>query len=250
MRVTLVSALVAVLIAAGCSPPRGQATLVVNPVPSAAARASLVTVQGVVRVPGRLLAEAGGALIGKVRIYRLAQDAALRPLPGADVHLADARGEALPGLPQVRTDADGRFVLPGVPEGLTYVVIAHAPTTGGGRATLRGLAASGAGEVSVGLGTTMVATAMLEAAPGLGRLDQEALQALAGRVEAELPASRTPDLAQEGAVEASVASMLAENQALRSDVEALRRRLTEGGLSPEAQRARVREALPAAPAGG
>ncbi|MEB3221089.1 MAG: carboxypeptidase-like regulatory domain-containing protein, partial [Candidatus Sericytochromatia bacterium] len=218
--------------------------------PAAAARPSLVTVQGVVRVPARLLAEAGGALIGKVRIYRLAQEAALRPLPGADVHLADARGEALPGLPRVRTDAAGRFELPGVPDGLTYQVIAHAPTTSGGRATLRGLAKPGAGEIAVGLGTTMVATALLDPSQGLGQLDQGALQALADRVEAELPASRTPDLARDEAVAASVEAMLAEDAGLRMEVETLKRRLAENGLSPEAQRARVREALPGAPTGG
>ncbi|MEB3328221.1 MAG: hypothetical protein VKQ33_03190, partial [Candidatus Sericytochromatia bacterium] len=66
MRVTLACAYMAALTAAGCSAPPRTANLVANPAPAAAARPSLVTVQGVVRVPARLLAEAGGALIGKV----------------------------------------------------------------------------------------------------------------------------------------------------------------------------------------
>jgi hypothetical protein len=221
-----------------------MASLVATPTASQDANARLVTVRGVVEVPAPLLADNGGALIGKVRIYRVLQAPERRPLPGADVHLADVRGAALPGLPQVRTDAGGRFTLPGVPTGLTYVVIAHAPTKGGGRATLRGLAAAGSGEVTVGLGTTMLTSALLDPDRGVGALDQNALDELAERVEAVLPASRTPDLAAEGAVETSVAAMLAQDAALRAEVEALKQRLAAEALTAEAQRDRVRKALP------
>lgn len=240
----------AIFLVAGCTFPAPAGKLVTTPASADAASGALVTIQGVVQVPGSLLAEQGGALIGKVRIYRVTQANALRPLPGADVHLADVRGEALPGLPQVRTNAEGRFVLPGIPAGLTYTVVAHAPTTSGQRATLLGLVASGEKEVSVGVGTTMLTTALLDSANGLGTLDQGALQLLAEEVEADLPASAIPDLARDESVAASVEAMLEQTPQLRSEVQILRQRLTQDGLTPEQQRERVRDALPnAAPAG-
>jgi hypothetical protein len=109
---------------------------------------------------------------------------------------------------------------------------------------------TGAQEVSVGLGTTMVTTALLDAASGLGSLDQGALQALAEKVEADLPASAVPDLARDESVAASVKVMLDSTPQLRTEVEAMKQRLTEDGLTPEQQRERVRNALPSATQAG
>lgn len=250
MHRTVIFPAMAIILAAGCASPLRPAKLVTTDVSGAVASDKLITIQGVVQVPATLLSEGGGGLIGKVRIYRLAQSNALRPLPGANVHLADVRGEALPDLPQVVTNAEGRFVLPGIPAGLTYTVVAHAPTTSGERATLLGLVSTGAQEVSVGLGTTMVTTALLDAASGLGSLDQGALQALAEKVEADLPASAVPDLARDESVAASVKVMLDSTPQLRTEVEAMKQRLTEDGLTPEQQRERVRNALPNATQAG
>jgi regulator of replication initiation timing len=51
-------------------------------------------------------------------------------------------------------------------------------------------------------------------------------------------------LAVDGAVESSVGTMLAQDAALRSEVEALKQQLSAEGLTAEAQRERLRQALP------
>ncbi|MEB3223141.1 MAG: hypothetical protein VKS61_13780 [Candidatus Sericytochromatia bacterium] len=180
--------------------------------PKGAVPATVLTqVSGFLRIPARLIGpDAGtligpdaGTLIGPDAGTLIGPDAGTVSLAGARVFLADAAGRALPGVAEARTDALGRFTLMGVPAGLTYVVVIELPTRSGEVARLTSLASThaGAAEVRVGLGSTLVTAALVDAERGLGRVDNAALQAVAEKVEKEaLKAEKLPDLTKPQAV--------------------------------------------------
>ncbi|MEB3328211.1 MAG: hypothetical protein VKQ33_03140 [Candidatus Sericytochromatia bacterium] len=233
---------------------------------SAVSRASrvktqaLAVVSGSVRVPPWLLSSSGAGVIsnGGARIvannggavvanqgarYALRQSDA--PLPGARVYLANARGEALNGLPEARTDAEGRFRLERVPQGLTYVLVAEVPTALGSTARLTSLAAarpsSGAGDVRVGLGSTLATAVVVDPTRGLGTLQPEALATLASRLEARLTPAQPPDLTDTSSVQALAEALLRDDEGLRAEVDRLRGEL--GGATAEEMQREVTTAL-------
>ncbi|MEB3198271.1 MAG: hypothetical protein VKP62_13805 [Candidatus Sericytochromatia bacterium] len=169
-----------------------------------------------------------------------------RPLSGARVYLADAEGRALPGLPEGRTDSNGRFVLKKVPVGLTYVVVAEAASQNGKVARLTSLASTHGGEadVRIGLGTTMVTAALLsEASQGLGRIDNREMQAVAATVERQLDLARLPDLTDTRAVAEAAQAMVAASREVQAQLAPLQKELAEGGGASADLQARVQEQL-------
>jgi hypothetical protein len=167
------------------------------------------------------------------------------PVVGARVFLADSRGVALPGLPEARTDGAGRFSLVGVPPGLTYLVVVEAPTQEGPVARLvsLGMTAQSRAEVSVGLGTTLVAAAVVEADRGVGPQVGPRFQNLAVRLESRVD-ERTPlDLVREGGVRSLVDQLGQQDDALRAELAAVRLDLLVGAVSPEELGRRIAAAL-------
>jgi hypothetical protein len=231
-------------------------------------RAALTVLNGFVRVPARLLAEGGtllsnggagvvssqggNVLSNQGATYALRQAAGEAPVPGARVFLADARGQALKGMPDTRTDAAGRFRLERVPPNLTYVVVVEAPTSEGGTARLLGLASSepGVGEVRVGLGTTLAASVLIDPARGLGSLGRTRFADLATTLEAGLAAAPLPDLVDAASVRRAADALLAADTALSARVGTAREALGTDAVAPEAMMSQVAAALTPAAAGG
>jgi sugar lactone lactonase YvrE len=186
---------------------------------------------------GSLVGVDGGTLAGPRARRLLEAGEPERPLGGARVFLADAMGRALPGLPEARTDAQGRFAFKRVPVGLTYVVAVEAPTRMGKVARLSSLASThtGTAAVRVGLGSTMLTAALL-ATPerGVGRVDNAALQAAAARVEQQLDLARLPDMTDPAATARAAAAMVAADPELRRTLAPLQAALGVDAVAPDA----------------
>jgi sugar lactone lactonase YvrE len=133
---------------------------------------------GAVWVPASLLDEAGGSIISnnagglvgnggslssKNTAYRL-QQLAERTLEGATVVLADAQGVPYAGIPAVSSNAQGQFVFPAVPKGLTYQVVASVPTVKG-KVRLSALSLPDA-EIRASVASTVVAQTVLKETTG------------------------------------------------------------------------------------
>ncbi|MEB3330353.1 MAG: carboxypeptidase-like regulatory domain-containing protein [Candidatus Sericytochromatia bacterium] len=208
---------------------------------------------------GSLVGPDAGTLLGagaRARALLTASEEG-RPLVGARVYLADAGGKALPGLPEALTDGEGRFSLRRVPQGLTYVVVAEAPTRTGKVARLTSLASTHAGavEVSVGLGSTMLTAALVaNVQRGLGRLDNAQMRAAAANLERKLDLTRLPDFTDLAAVTRVAQAMVAEDPNVQREVTPLQEDLAEAPVAPEevaslvaATRADERQAVPEQP---
>ncbi|MEB3330354.1 MAG: hypothetical protein VKQ33_14105 [Candidatus Sericytochromatia bacterium] len=252
-------------------PPLEQAV----PAPRAArpsvSKASLGTVSGTVVVPGRLLSDRGSGLIAdrgaglisdrgpglisdrgaaftvKARGLRLRATADRVGLPDARIVLTDATGRRLPGLAEARTDEAGRYQIARVPLGLTYLVVAEAPTTGGRTAQLRSIATAGRGEVTVSIGSTLVTSALVTPAKGLGRADPARLQALAQEMEARVATQDLPDLADTQAVSRAAEALVASDPSLGQQLEVLRKDLDRSAVPTTELAGRVAAALGADP---
>jgi sugar lactone lactonase YvrE len=102
----------------------------------------------------------GGSLSAAYRLQQLAE----RTLEGATVVLADAQGVPYAGIPAVSSNAQGQFVFPSVPKGLTYQVVASVPTVKG-EVRLSALSLPDA-EIRVSVASTVVAQTVLKETSG------------------------------------------------------------------------------------
>jgi hypothetical protein len=236
--------------------------------------ARLTEVSGAIRLPARLVGPDAGTLVGvdagslvgldagtlvgvdagtlaaRGPLSRkvLAAEAGGQPLVGVRVYLADARGKALVGLPEAWTDAGGRFSLRGVPPGLTYIVVAEAPTRAGKVARLTSLASThaGAAEVVIGLGSTMLTAALVaDSNRGLGRVSNVQMRETAAQLERKIDLARLPDLTDPGAVTRAAQAMVADDATVQQELAPLKAELNEAPVTPAAAAALVAAELAA-----
>ncbi|MEB3220751.1 MAG: hypothetical protein VKS61_01605 [Candidatus Sericytochromatia bacterium] len=258
--------------------PRG----VGSPSQLAVRKAPLIALTGLVAVPARLLADRGAGILADrgagiisdrgagiisdrgsglvtnnssgllsrgaawvseaFRARRLYATADAIGLRGARVFLADAAGRPLPGLPEARTDADGRYRIPNVPAGYAYVVIVEAATAAGRTAQLRSVAAAGQREVPVGLGTTLAAAVVVSPERGLGSPEAGSFEALARRLEDQLGQAEVPDLTNPAAVAQIAQALVAADAEVQQQVEDVRNS-TETSVPAQPLAALVQAAL-------
>lgn len=109
------------------------------------------------------------------------------PLANAEVYLADAAGQPLPGIASARTDDKGMFRFFNVPEGYTFMVVAPVKTEHGEQAALQTLAHSSkqSAKADLDVATTAVTAAVTQEQHDLGELDPAAFgQATAAAAKA------------------------------------------------------------------
>lgn len=216
--------------------PSGVRVAKASPTPAPGA-----TVTGTIEIPADNVA------------YRVQQDnappLALRPAAGARVFLADASGNPLPGLPEARTDGQGRFTLNKVPPSYSYVVVAEISTATAKPAQYRSVTkVSDLGAtVKVDPASTLVTSAVLDGMSGdLGEFNPSRFQMLKDRIASLLRATDLPDFSDGLRVRDHVRELVKANDELRAtlakvqedlrkvqdDVESLRTRLEREQAAP------------------
>jgi hypothetical protein len=152
------------------------------------------------------------------------------PLAGAEVFLADAAGIAIPGLPSVKTDAQGRYAIANVPPGYSFVVVAAVKTAQGKDATLRTLVKSSApGEANdMSVATTLVTLGLLDGKEGaVGAYDPARFRMAVEFTGAHLNDGALPDLADRSAMLAWMRATADSVVEIQTEVTALRSELDE-----------------------
>ena len=242
----------------------------VLPAAGVAAQAG-VTVSGAVKVPagiiaaggmnlvaagsGNLVAAGSGNLVaaGGMNYGLLALSEA--PAAGAEVFLADAAGNPIPGLEKVKTDAKGNFTIPGVPPDFTFVVAAEITTIAGKKATFQTLAKPGklGATVNLDAATTLVASNVLEGQKGsdLGDFNPAIFKTAAETTARNLDDAKLPDFSDRASVRAKMAELIAAVSELKASVDQLRTELSEVKKSLDDLRAALEkpatDAAPPAP---
>jgi sugar lactone lactonase YvrE len=207
------------------------------------------TVVGVVRGPlgvvaagganavsagGANAVSSGGANVvssggGNLRAYGLlAVEEA--PVAVAEVFVADAAGNPIPGLKRVKSDSKGRFAIPDVPAGYTYVVMARIKTAAGDEAALKTLAKVTTLGTTVDLGTasTLVTTAAVAGrSDALGEFNPATFQRAIEATARHLSADMVPDLADTGAILASMSALGEQVAELKTALGTLQSELAE-----------------------
>ncbi|MNS61073.1 Serine/threonine-protein kinase PknD [compost metagenome] len=152
------------------------------------------------------------------------------PVAVAEVFVADAAGNPIPGLKRVKSDSKGRFAIPDVPAGYTYVVVARIKTAAGDEAALKTLAkvTTLGTTVDVGTASTLVTTAAVAGrSDALGEFNpatfQRAIEATARHLSADL----VPDLADTGAILASMTALGEQVSELKTALGTLQSELAE-----------------------
>jgi hypothetical protein len=213
------TALTIAVSATGCAEMLGVPTPGKKPAqqqaPAAAAATSTFT--GTVWAPAGLSAER--------RVLSLEE----APLAGAEVFLADAAGQPLPGLRGTTTDDKGRFTLTDVPTGYTFVVAAKARSREGKDVQLQTLAKSGqlGGTVQVDTATTLITAAVVEEQGDLGNFNPARFRTAAEQVAANLRGEEPPDLSTRSAIRAKVTLLADRLTELKSLIELVREDLKD-----------------------
>jgi hypothetical protein len=187
-------------------------------------------VSGSLRIPKldlgssvRLVAERGVGLVanntaGLVAPYRLAQ-LTTSLVEGARVYLADAAGQRIPSIEAAQTDGAGRFELPRVPPGMTFVVVAEVDTRQGKTALFRTLVKVGplGATTAIDAASTLVTVNVLEGLPGgeLGDYNPARFQQAAEAASRSLRDDNLPDFTDILAVKARMDELIREVAALR-----------------------------------
>lgn len=118
------------------------------------------------------------------------------PVEAADVALADAAGNPIPGLVHHRSDPEGYFRVLKVPAGYAYMVIARAQAADGRELTFKGLttpSTSADTAVELSLASTLVTQAILEGKSGLvGAFDAASYAAAVAKVQERIATLATP----------------------------------------------------------
>lgn len=200
--------------------------------------------RGVLQVPAPLIGLDGATLIGLDGATLIGLDGATvqprngyrlanlesRPLPGARVFLADAAGQPIPSVADVVTDAQGRFVLPEVPVGLSYVVVGEAKTNGGKPAMFRSLVKVGPAGAStaVDAASTLVTVKVIEGLAGgeLGNFNPATFQTAVETIARKLTKETLPDFTDLLSVRTKVDELVQEVADLRNQLGQLREELS------------------------
>jgi hypothetical protein len=220
----------------GASPAASAAA--VGPGGAASAITSRVPVAGTLRVPKldlaagvRLVSDRGSGLVanntaglvannasGLVATYALTQ-LTTSLVEGARIYLADSAGQRIPGIAAVQTDSAGRFELPQVPPGMTFVVVAEVDTQRGKAALFRTLVKVGplGATTSIDAASTLVTVNVLEGLPGgeLGDYNPARFQQAAEAASRNLRDDNMPDFTDILAVKARMDELVREVAALR-----------------------------------
>ncbi len=198
-----------------------------------------VTISGAVKVPAGIIAAGGMNLVaagsgnlvaaGGMNYDLLAVDEA--PAAGADVFLADAAGNPIPGLDKVKTDDKGNFTIPNVPADFTFVVAAEVTTKDGKKATFQTLTKPGklGATAVVDAATTLVASNVLEGQKGsdLGEFNPAVFKTAAETTAKNLDADKLPDFSDRASVKARMAQLLEAVSELKESVNQLRSEISE-----------------------
>lgn len=224
-----------------------------------------VTVTGAVKVPagiiaaggmnlvaagsGNLVAAGSGNIIaaGGLNYSLLAVDEA--PAAGAEVFLADAAGNPIPGLQKVKTDEKGNFSITNVPPDFTFVVAAEVTTKEGKKATFQTLAKPGklGATAVVDAASTLVASNVLEDQKGgdLGDFNPAVFKTATETTAKNLAPEKLPDFSDRASVKAKMAAMVEAVTELKQSLTQLRTELSEVKKTLEDLRAELAKAAAA-----
>jgi hypothetical protein len=220
----------------GAKPAPSAAAVV--PTGATSALSTRVPVAGTLRVPKldlaagvRLVSDRGSGVVanntaglvannasGLVAAYALTQLTSSL-VEGARVYLADSAGQRIPGIAAVQTDSAGRFELPQVPPGVTFVVVAEIDTQRGKAALFRTLVKVGplGATTSIDAASTLVTVNVLEGLPGgeLGDYNPARFQQASEAASRNLRDDNMPDFTDILAVKARMDELVREVAALR-----------------------------------
>ncbi len=197
----------------------------------------VVNLRGVVEFPaslisqggGNLISQGGGNLIGQTAsTYRLL-DANRVVDPVMDVFLADGSGRVIAGLPIVRGDQAGRFVIPRVPAMLVYQLVARLSLQDGRRVELQSLVQPKVGSqgIEVSPATTLVTETILNSSGlKLASYDDALFQRAKRLVVEQLQAESPVDWTRRDAVSTLRETVLANVPAVKTLVTDVAQQIT------------------------
>jgi hypothetical protein len=159
---------------------------------------------------------------------------ALKTPPGwevagpAEVAVADAQGNPVPGLVHQRTDANGNFAIGDVPAAGTYMVVAHVPLENGQDATLTSLPGQ-----PIDLASTVVLGLALAGVAGTpGKVDPATFKQAADLASQKLAAGPTP--ADPAAALQQAQAWATEDAGFRDAIAAVRQQAAATPAAPQA----------------
>jgi regulation of enolase protein 1 (concanavalin A-like superfamily)/uncharacterized coiled-coil protein SlyX len=165
-------------------------------------------------------ANMAGARAGGFRTLGLTE----KPLVGAEVFLADAKGAPLPGNLKAVTDAQGNFRIAKVPVGFTLVVATRVKTAEGKDAVLKtlvGTAAAGA-KADLSAASTLLAQSLIErSGDKLGHFDGAAFTRAVSAAAAKMTDDALPDLSDLAAMRAYMGELEAAMAELKDMLSAM-----------------------------
>jgi hypothetical protein len=170
---------------------------------------------------GSVIAVGGGNLQGDRRVMALEQS----PLANAEVFLADAAGNPIPGLDAVKTDAKGQYKFPSVPKGYTFVVAAKVKTKDGKAGTLQTLAKSAdlGATADMDAATTMVTAAVVDGqGSSLGNFNPATFKTAAQATAKNLKPEELPDWSDRSAVLARIGELSKTVAELKNSLEQIK----------------------------
>jgi Ca2+-binding EF-hand superfamily protein len=201
---------------------------------------------------GTVTAPAGIQAEGAATIFQVAE-VGEKPLANAEVFLADAGGNAIPGIASVKTDASGKFNFPDVPKDFTFVVAAKAKTKEGKPALLQSLAKPGAlgASVEVSAASTLVTAGVVDG-NDLGEFNPATFKTATESTRKQLTEADLPDLSDRAAcvkrigelankvqeLGAAISQIKKDMKDLRKDLEELKKQLAnrQQGQPPQGDR--------------
>lgn len=171
---------------------------------------------------GNVIAAGSGNLLGSTRhLLALNQTA----VGGAKVYLADAGGNAIPGLPSAKTDSSGHYTIANVPAGYDFVVAASVSTTDGKTATYQTLVKSSSlgATANIDASSTMVSAAVLQSQQGsdLGDFNAATFETARQTTDAHLSDSALPDFTSRQDVTAKVDALASTVTELKGQIDTL-----------------------------
>ena len=148
------------------------------------------------------------------------------PLANATVYLADAGGSQIPGIDPVLSDANGKYTIPNVPAGYSFVVSADRATNDDKIASFRTLARSSAlgATANIDAASTMVSGAVLRDQHGsdLGTVNAATFQAARESTASHLDQASLPDFTSRTDVAAKMDVLIGKVAELKSSVDQLK----------------------------